>query len=231
MIKRQTVYNALLRSKLRGRHFTIVSNNCWGAHVYQDLGIPYETPFVGLFLDPDCYLNLLSRFRDVINRPLTFAGESRRPAINAYRRDHAGEYPIGKLDDDIEIQFLHSKTEAEARDKWERRVARIPAADDTLFVKFCDHDNHYRLDGADRVTQAHLEAFDRLPFAHKVCFVGTPQPALRSAVWIPGQAEGHVPHGAALQRAAMPYFDAGDWLSGGSGKAAWASLRCRLWPR
>ena len=59
MIKRQTVYNALLRSKVGKRCFTLISNNCWGAHIYQDLGIAYETPFVGPFLDPDSYLNLL----------------------------------------------------------------------------------------------------------------------------------------------------------------------------
>jgi len=231
MLKRQTVYNALLRSKVGGKRFTIVSNNCWGAHVYQDLGIAYETPFVGLFVDPDSYLNLLSRFRSVIQSPLTFARASQHPAVNTYRREQGGEYPIGKLADDIEIQFLHCKTEAEAADKWNRRVARIPPDDDALFVKFCDHDNNYRFGGPERVTRAHLEAFDALPFAHKVCFVGTEQPALQSAVFIPGQPEGFVPHGAALQRAAKPYFDVGAWLTGGSGKANRLSLRCRLWPR
>ena len=114
MLKRQTVYTALLRSKVGGKRFTIVSNNCWGAHVYQDLGIAYETPFVGLFVDPDSYLNLLSRFRSVIQSPLTFARASQHPAVNTYRREQGGEYPIGKLADDIEIQFLHCKTEAEA---------------------------------------------------------------------------------------------------------------------
>lgn len=59
MIKRQTVYNALLRSKVGNQRFTLISNNCWRAHIYQDLGIAYETLFVGLFLGPDSYLNLL----------------------------------------------------------------------------------------------------------------------------------------------------------------------------
>ena len=197
MIQRQTVYNALLRPKVRGRHFTVISNNCWGAQIYQDLGIAYETPFVGLFVDPDSCLNLLSRFRSVIQSQLTFARVSHHPAVNTYRREHGGEYPIGKIADDIEIQFLHSKTEAEAADKWNRRVARIPPDDDSLFVKFCDHDNNYRFGGPERVTQAHLEAFDALPFAHKVCFVGTEQPALKSTTLFPVSRKG-------LSRTARP---------------------------
>lgn len=76
---------------------------------------------------------------------------------------------------------------------------------------------------------AHLEAFDALPFVHKVCFVGTERTALQSTVFNPGHPEDCVPHGAALQRAAKPDFDIGAWLTGGSGKAKALSLRCRLW--
>ncbi len=51
----------VLRSLVHDRELTIVSNNCWGAHVCQRLGIPYRTSFVGLFLTPDDYLRLLRR--------------------------------------------------------------------------------------------------------------------------------------------------------------------------
>jgi uncharacterized protein (DUF1919 family) len=53
----------LLRMRVHDPEFTIVSNNCWGAHIYQNLGEPYRTPFVGLFLAPECYLRLLKRLR------------------------------------------------------------------------------------------------------------------------------------------------------------------------
>ena len=212
-----------MRARLRGRQFTIVSNNCWGAHLYTEAGIAYQTPFVGLFLDPNCYINLLSRFRDVIHNPLTFVSESQRDGINTFRKAYGRDYPIGRLAEDIEIQFLHSETEAEAADKWNRRVARISTNDDNLFFKFCDHDGV-------RVTQEHLEAFDRLPFAHKVCFVAKPHPQLKSALLVPDCVNEIVPDGGALQEAVKPYFDSINWLRGGSGRPKWYSISCRIWP-
>ena len=49
---------ALLRALAADTRFTVVSNNCWGAHIYQALGVPYATPFVGLFIPPADYLEL-----------------------------------------------------------------------------------------------------------------------------------------------------------------------------
>jgi uncharacterized protein (DUF1919 family) len=75
---------AWARHALRGHDFCIVSNNCWGAHVYQTLERPYQTPFVGLFLMPDDYLNLLENFHELIRQPLRFKNESRHEAVNRY---------------------------------------------------------------------------------------------------------------------------------------------------
>jgi len=54
----------LLRSQLKNRNFTIVSNNCWGGEVYRGFGLPYQTPFVGLFLFPACYIKLLKNLKN-----------------------------------------------------------------------------------------------------------------------------------------------------------------------
>jgi uncharacterized protein (DUF1919 family) len=130
----------------------IISNNCWGADYYRERGLPYNTPTVGLWFYPDDYLALLSDLRRTLARPLTFrSGSSHGPR----------PYPVGLLGD-IEIQFMHYASEDEARAKWERRVARLPANDEDLLIKICDRDGF---------TAAHLAQFDALPFAQKIGFL------------------------------------------------------------
>jgi uncharacterized protein (DUF1919 family) len=205
------------RRAFRDRDFCIVSNNCWGAHVYQALDRPYQTPFIGLFLMPDCYLNLLENFQDIVRRPLLFKKESRHESINRNRSETNQLYPIAELAPGVEIQFLHYASEQEALAKWSRRVLRIPPPTENqkLFFKFCDRDG---------LTQNHLERFAALPFEHKVCFTATPQPAYRQVVHIRECREKRVPEGLALSGISYRYFDALDWLKGGTGAPKWSSL-------
>lgn len=202
---RLALETALLRLRVP-RAFTIISNNCWGAHVYQRLGIPYQTPFVGLFVPPDDYLRMLGDLRSYLAQPLGFIPTSHHAYTAAFRVDHA--YPIGVLGD-VEIHFLHYADEAEARATWERRVQRVTPDDRRIFVKFCERD----------ATADHLRAFDSLPLPHRVCFVSETAPPLRSAVVIPGG----VPDGYQLSKVSPRVFDAASWLRGSARR--WP-LRC-----
>jgi uncharacterized protein (DUF1919 family) len=198
------LYYRRLRSAAGSTPFAIVSNNCWGAHFYQQLSLPYSTPFVGLFLRPACYLTLLGDFDRIVHGELKFVEQSRYADINAKREkaDH-GKHPIAILGDAVEVNFLHEKTEAEARDKWQRRVARMPGDPARRFYKFCDFD---------RPSEEQLRVFDALPLAHKVMFVAKP-PAAKSAIVVPS-TDDRVPDGMALQTACLPYFDHAAWLAG-----------------
>ena len=131
--------------------WAVISNNCWGAGIYQDLKIGYNTPFVGLFLYAQDYIALLQDFRHVMAMPLEI------------RRSRFGDrkYPVGALGD-IEIHFLHYATGDEAITKWTARTARLPKDDNALFIKICDRDGF---------REAHLAAFDNLPFRNKIGFV------------------------------------------------------------
>jgi uncharacterized protein (DUF1919 family) len=187
----------------------VVSNNCWGADIYTILGLPYLSPFVGLFIRPDCYLRFLNNFRATIRLPLKFKTESHHPEINDLRSSENQYYPIGYIGDDIEIHFMHYKSEEEAASKWLRRVQRITPDDNKLFVKFCD---------TDIPTDDQLRQFDKLPFSHKVCFTGKHRPDLEHAAWIREfEKTGHVEN-IQLMRHYRPYFDLADWLNGGTGK-------------
>jgi uncharacterized protein (DUF1919 family) len=204
----------VLRSLIQDREFTIVSNNCWGAHVYQRLGISYRTPFVGLFLMPEDYLRLLQRLRWYLGQPLTFQQRSRHASITALRERIGRQYPIGCLDE-VEIQFLHYESNQEAAQKWGRRVARVVDRDERIFVKFCDREG---------CTDEQLSAFDRLPYTNKVCFVAKPAGHLQSAVWIPESTGDSVPDGLRLASLSPRYFDAVAWINGHVTSSRWPRL-------
>lgn len=144
---------SLIRNK--NKLFTIISNDCWGAEVYIDTNTQYLTPFVGLMLMAPCYIKLLQNLEIIKTKKMTFIKKSK------YQLNISKSYPIGLIDNDIEIHFLHYRNEAEALSKWERRVKRMNW--ENLFIKF---------DGSkDFATLEHLKEFEELPYKNKICFV------------------------------------------------------------
>ncbi len=188
--------------------FSIISNNCWGAHVYQAVNLPYATPFVGLFLSPDAYLRLLADFPQSLRSPLRFKAESDEAWVNHLRAAHDHRWPIGCLGGRIEIQFMHYQTPSEAQDKWHRRLARLTARPERWFFKFCDRDGY---------TAETLAFFDQLPYPNKVFFTTRQDCPLRCAVKIPIE-EPRVPHGQLLSQISPAYFDSAAWINGGCGR-------------
>jgi len=72
MIKK--LYFAVLkwwRSQIiKNKQISVVSNNCWGGFMYQSCKLEYQSPFIGLFILPPCYIELLERFDEVMKKPL-----------------------------------------------------------------------------------------------------------------------------------------------------------------
>ena len=187
-----------LRFQVRGRRFSVISCNCWGAEIYRDLGMPYLTPFVGLYILPDDYLALLENYPAMLSSPLEFT---------VPRKNDSGRgYPVGLLDGRIEIHFVHYEDEAEARDKWERRCARLVRDLDSTFFMICDRDG---------CTGEHLERFERLPFSNKVAFVAHPMAGLAHAVVVPPRDvnASEVEEGPILYRQCHGYFSMANWLN------------------
>src|SRR5688572_22103122 len=92
------------RLLLQNKDFTIISNNCWGGIIYQDLQLPYLSPTVNLYMFIPCYIKFLENLEFYLNKKLDFTEESKynQANINKIRK----WYPIGKLDD-IELHFIH----------------------------------------------------------------------------------------------------------------------------
>jgi uncharacterized protein (DUF1919 family) len=157
-IKRKIVnliYNNLQRLRLKKKNFVIISNNCWGGDVYESLGIKYNTPFVGLFIYAPCYIMLLKNFNEIVHKEVKFIPKSK------YKEKI--EYPIGLLDDNIEIHFLHYKSIDEAKSKWDRRIKRLKLNTDL--------DNYYfKYDDTDLGNNEILNDFHNLPYKNKISF-------------------------------------------------------------
>ena len=159
------------RAQLKSHTFTIISNNCWGGTVYESYGLQKQSPTVGLFFMPDDYIRFVTRLNEYLHAELTFIApeESRWKAAPQVSGDKRfGRYPVGRLTvdgDSIAIFFLHYHSEAEAREKWTRRCARVNR--ERMIVKFNDQ-NGCRAD--------HIETFARLPYPHKLFFTARDWP-------------------------------------------------------
>ena len=171
-----TLFSKRRRAGLAGDGFTIISNNCWAGHVYRYFGLPYNTPTIGLYIWPECYLQLLSDLKTYMGLPLTFIGweESMHPDI--LQRRGETDKPIGRLGD-VEIVFLHYESEEEVLGKWTRRVQRIDW--NHILVK-CSQQNG--------MTWSQVEQFDRLPYDDKIIFVPISTDTIKSAVWYKNSA-------------------------------------------
>ncbi len=137
------------------KNFVIISNNCWGAEFYKHLNLPYNTPFVGLYIMAEDYIKLLENFEHYLSLKLIFT-ENSKWSNEKYN------FPIGILDD-IEIHFMHYKSNEEAFEKWNRRLDRMKQTSDysNFFFKICDRD------GGNAKT---FERFHQLSFPNKVSF-------------------------------------------------------------
>jgi uncharacterized protein (DUF1919 family) len=182
---------------VRTRRFSIIACDCWGGYVYQDLEIPYQTPFVNLYLHLPCFLGFLENFEVAIRAPLEFVEES--------RYNGKVSFPVGLIMGAYEIHFMHYHSREEAREKWNRRRERVVQDIDDCFFML----KHLEANRAED-----LRRFIRLPFRNKVLFTACPMAEVPEAIVVP-PANG-VPgpdDGPTLYRRCHRYFDLARWLN------------------
>ena len=164
---------------LKSKDFTIISNNCWGGVVYEWYGLKKMSPTAGMWMFSDDYLKFISNLKYYLSLDIemkTAKDSKRYERLADYRSENA---PIGVLDDDIEIVFLHYKDAAIAKEKWERRCKRVNY--NNLILKFS-----YMND----CTPEMLRQFDNMEFSglipKKIMFVNKVDPSLKCGVYMPG---------------------------------------------
>jgi uncharacterized protein (DUF1919 family) len=195
------------KKRTRFNDFTIISNDCWGAEVYRYLDVEFSTPFIGLFFMAPCYIKLLQNLELNLRSPLRFTTVSKYNHQNEWRLNTGNNYPIGVINNDIEIHFIHFKSEDEAREKWNRRLARINY--NKLFIKFdC---------GKDLCSYQLIEAFESLPFHNKICLSPQPFKEFKSIIYIKHWET----DGAKMFLKALKCFDVIGWINNRQIKINW----------
>jgi uncharacterized protein (DUF1919 family) len=186
--------------RLRKAKFCLISNNCLGRRLYQILGRDYNTPFVGLFMMPECFTELVTNFEEYMKQDIRFVNESRYPVHNQQRK--TGErYPIGMIGT-AEIHFLHYQNEQEAKEKWDRRKSRIDM-------------NHlyYVMVANGPYDEAMLKQYAGSNPTNKVCFLREKDLKLPTAVYIPSK-EPEMGNLYSQYQRFVGWFDFADWILG-----------------
>lgn len=150
------------RTRLQNSEFTLFASNCNGACICHDLGLPFRSPFVNLWLSSPDFVKFLRAPREYLSYELKFLNQTDKP------------YPVARLKD-ITVYFEHYSSQEEACELWRRRCERINW--DNLFVLMSDRDG---------CTPELLREFDALPYQNKAVFTHIPYPDIISAVYIPG---------------------------------------------
>lgn len=160
------------QKKIKGTDFTIISNNCWGGHVYRKYGINYNTPTVGMYFFPEEYLKFLSNLKVNVDLPITFIPSEKSKYFKRLQELKQTNVPIALLGGEIEIVMLHYHSEDEVIKKWNRRKTRINW--EHLLVKNTLQNG---------MTMEQVKQFDELPFKHKIIFVPQKMDNIPSAIW------------------------------------------------
>lgn len=188
------------RKRLSNKNFSIISNNCWGGRVYKELKVPYFTPTIGLYFFSSCYIKFVQNLEYYLNQPLNFILTSKYEKANNLRVNNP--YPIGILNNDVEVHFLHYYTKSDALEKWNRRKDRINY--NNLFFSFTDNES---------CSFDEIQAFDNLDF-NKVFFSSKNFESIQSLIWLKQfTASDGIGDIYSNPREYRKYFDAVDWLN------------------
>lgn len=144
-------------AKLESKQFTIISNNCWGAHVYRYFNLPYQSPTIGMYFYGEEYVKFVGDLKRFCNCGIKMirAEESRHYEwLKAQNNTHA---PIALLDDEVEIVMLHFHSNEEAIEKWKRRAERV--CWNNIIVKFSEQNY---------TTEEQLRQVDEMDYEKKI---------------------------------------------------------------
>lgn len=145
--------------KLKNKNITIISNNCYAGLKYENIGLPFLSPTIGLYFFAEDYIKFISNLKHYIlecNLKIIKTSESKYYDYLVEKGQQ--EKIVGRLDD-VEIVFLHYDNENDVIEKWNKRCKRINW--DNIIYKFNDQN---------LCDYKHLEAFHNLKLDNKICF-------------------------------------------------------------
>ena len=132
--KTRPLLAGIRRKKLTNTDFSIISNNCWGGICSEYFGLQKNSPTVGMYFFAEDYIKFLSDLKRYTSMDIRMISASQSKHVNELRRRGQMNIPVGVIDDDIEVVFLHYKNPEIAKSKWMKRKERINW--DNLIIKF-----------------------------------------------------------------------------------------------
>lgn len=154
---------------------SIISSNCFAGRIMQDIGMQYNTPTLGLYFFAADYIEFLQHLEYYLKEAkITFVEHSKYEFGDIRRANWKHWYPIGLLNGNVEIHFLHYHTEEEAAEKWYRRAQRVNL-------------NNLLIIGMEQnlCTENEIKEFDKLPFERKIFYSSKNLPECKSNCFIP----------------------------------------------
>jgi uncharacterized protein (DUF1919 family) len=144
----------------------------------------------------------LKDLRNYVESPLTFTNTSKYKNVNRWRDKDSLDFPIARLKDKVELQFVHESDQDVCREKWTRRMKRIHW--DNLFIKFRD-------DHQGSLNEYYLNEFDRLQHENKICFTRQEYPQYEWAIAAPDYFTS-ISEGGNIYALTKKYFDSEKWV-------------------
>ena len=149
------------RRRLKNLSPTIISNNCVAGVIYHDLGLKFTSPTINLFFEAEDFL----KFAENLEYYLSLEVKEEASAL---------PYPVGIIGD-VKLYFMHYKSFAEAKAKWEERTGRVDA--DNLYFIMTEKEG---------CSSSIAQRFDSLPYEHKVLLSHVPMPQIKCAHYLAG---------------------------------------------
>ena len=155
-----------LQRHLHGSEVSIISSNCIGGRISTLAGNPYRSPTVGLSIDPESFLELVSDLPRYLTHELSEDAE-------ATAREG---FPVGRMGE-VTLHFQHYRAFADAEQHWRERALRV---DVDNVVLLCTDRNGM---SPDRIAR-----FAALPTPRKVILTAKPYPSFDCAAPVPAFA-------------------------------------------
>ena len=197
--------NFKARKQLRVRDFTIITNTCIGAVIYNKLGLPYQSPFINLDFSDIDFIKLVRNLKVYMEQKLCFV------------EIEGVSYPTAYLGD-ILIHFVHYSSRKEAEELWEERKKRIRY--DKLYFIMSD-----RPSGSNYITESDIISLNEIDCCGKVVFTASKKTNIPYTIQLPKDPNGNYVRAYMYDKTSVlrkwrweKYFDYVYWLNTGKVK-------------
>ena len=166
--RRQNRYLSWVRAQYdySGNPPSIITPSCIGGIISHNLGLPFCSPTVNLWMDNHDFVKFACNLRQYLDKELCFLKPGEKE-----KKFPEGDYPIGKLGD-LTIYFNHYHSDEEANEAWNRRKERV------------DFDNLYLICDDNRLSDEEIAALQRISCKRMILFTAKRRPEIAHSFWM-----------------------------------------------